>query len=109
MNAIDFLRESAVYLVSERPDLYDMPTAIEELSRGMDTLREGAAHVLECVLFSSFALMRIAGDGFEEFILTRKITGMLRHEEEEGVRAYSYDPTVPGLPFILALDEGPSA
>ena len=95
MNTIDFLRESATFLVADRPDVYDHETAVEELSVAMDTLRESEnTDRFTCIMFTSYAMMRLYVDGVEEFILTRKLSSVLVFEEEAEVSAYSYHPNI---------------
>ena len=96
-NAIDWLRETAAYLVWDRPDVYDHETAVEELSVAMDTLREAPpGQEFAAIMFTSYVLMRIyiADDdgqrGVEEFVLTRKLSSLIVFEAERQVAAYSY-------------------
>lgn len=106
MNTIDFIRETAAYMAEDRPDVYDHETAVEEISTAVDALREGGESQFECCTFTSYFLARIYDDGVEEFIFSRKVSGLLICEEEEDVRAFSYDESV-GLPHIMdtPLDE----
>ena len=93
-------------MANDRPDVYDVPTAVEEISTAIDCLREVGEAAFEAVTFTSYVLARILDDGAEEFMLSRKISGLLICEEEEDVRAFGYDRSV-GLPHILdeALDD----
>jgi hypothetical protein len=90
MNTIDWLRETAKFMVADRPDVYDYETAVEELSVGMDTLREANIEPFSCIMFTSYALMRIYMEGVEEFILSRKLSSVVVFEAEHEVGAYSY-------------------
>lgn len=99
-NTIDFLRETAKIMTEDRPDVYDEEGAVEELSTAMDSLREDWDTLFGCIMFASYVLIRIFDDGMEEFMLSRKMTGLAICEEEEDVRAYSYLPEWEGLPFI---------
>lgn len=90
MNVIDFLRESADYLVADRPDVYDHETAVEELSVAMDSLRDANIEPFSCMMFTSYALMRIYMEGVEEFLLSRKLSSVVLFAEEAQAGAYSY-------------------
>lgn len=98
MNVIDFIRESAVYMARDRPDIYDAALAVRELTAAMDTLRE-ADLAYGCVMFTSYLLSRVMDDGVEEFMLTRKISSVLVCEEESACLVFSYSPEVelPGI------------
>lgn len=100
MNAIDFIRESAKVLTDYRPDVYDVETAVEELSTSMDQLRSFDIPVAS-IMFTSFILTRLVDDGVEEFILSHKLTGLFICEEEEDVQSYAFDESITGLPHIL--------
>lgn len=90
MDAIDFLRESARFLVADRPDVYDQDTAVEELSVAMDSLREEWDRKFSCIMFTSYAMMRLYMEGVEEFVLTRKLSSVVLFAAEEQVSAYAY-------------------
>lgn len=100
MNVIDFIRESAAFLVWDRPDLYDQETAVEELSSSIDTLREFPDKPLSLISFSSYLMTRFVDDGVEEFLLTRKLSSILLFEEEEECRVYTHVEGI-NLPSIL--------
>lgn len=78
----------------DRPDVYDYETAVEELSVAMDTLREANIEPFSCLLFTSYALMRIYLEGVEEFILSRKLSSVIVFEQEAQVGAFSYHPDI---------------
>ena len=101
-NAIDFIRASAEFLVEDRPDLYDQRTAVNEISQSMEDLR-GTGKLVAFVTFSSYVLSRIydVEEASEEFILSRKLAGLLSCLPEADVRAYAYDGNV-NLPHILS-------
>jgi len=109
MNTIDFLRESAWFLTEDRPDLYDHETAMEELDVAMTTLREEPDRQFSCIMFSSYAMMRLwmpdetGTEGVEEFILSRKLSSVIVFEAEEEVSAYTYHPDIE-LPSPLDND-----
>ena len=103
MNTIDFLRESAWFLTEDRPDLYDHETAMEELDVAMTTLREEPERQFACIMFSSYAMMRLYVEGVEEFILSRKLSSVIVFEAEEEVSAYTYHPDIE-LPSPLDND-----
>lgn len=94
MNTIDWLRETATFMVADRPDVYDYETAVEELSVAMDTLREASIKPFSALMFTSYALMRIYMEGVEEFILSRKLSSVIVFEQEAQVGAYSYHPAI---------------
>lgn len=100
MNTIDFIRETAIYMSNDRPDIYDMETAVDELSIAMDSLREEADTAFVTVTFTSYMLSRIWDGTSEEFIFARKVSGLAICEAEEDVRAFAYDYDV-DLPNIL--------
>lgn len=103
-NAVDFIRESAAFLVDDRPDLYNPEVAVHEITQAMEDLR-GTSKTVAFVSFTSYVLCRIWEDGVEEFILSRKISGLLICMEEQDVRAYSYG-LAEGLPFVGEDPEG---
>lgn len=90
MNIIDFLRESAAFLVADRPDVYDHETAVEELSVAMDNLREAQNQKFAAIVFTSYVMMRLVEEGVEEFLLTRKLSSAIIFEAEQEVGAYGY-------------------
>lgn len=100
MNVIDFLSATADFMVEDRPDVYDKETAVEELSCAMDALREYDDRPVATMMFTSYLLTRILEDGAEEFILSRKMSGVILFEEEESCRVYSYSNSV-ALPGVL--------
>lgn len=104
MNVIDFLAATADYLVTDRPDIYDKETAVEELSCAMDALREYDDKPVATMSFSSYLLTRIVEEeGLEEFILSRKVASLGLFLPEEDCRAYSHIEGI-NLPHVL-LDE----
>lgn len=99
-DVIDFIRESAKFLCADRPDVYpNEATAVTELSEVMEALRQ-KTYQFSCVSFTSYLMCRVIEDGVEEFILTRKLSGLLLFEEEEECRVYSYHGKI-DLPDIL--------
>ena len=98
-NVIDFIRASAEVLADERPDIYDLEGAVEEMSENIDNLRE-LGLPFACISFTSFMITRTYEDDLEEFILARKITGMLHETDTGDTRAYGYIPDV-NLPYIM--------
>jgi hypothetical protein len=82
MNVIDWMRESAVFMAADRPDIYDTNGAMGELDRLMNNLRDRQESI---VLFSSYALVRFApDDGEEEFMLLKKISSVNTYEDGMG-------------------------
>ncbi len=80
MNVIDWLRETAVFMAADRPDIYNQPGAMQELDRLMNNLRDSEQTL---VLFSSYGLIRFAlDDGEEEFMLLKKISSVNTYEQE---------------------------
>lgn len=102
MNTIDFIRETAIYMANDRPDVYDKEGAVEELSEAIDVLRDQAVNPVESLFFCSFILTRLWDDGVEEFTLSRRIASVVIVEEEESVEAFGYTDDV-DLPHILDL------
>lgn len=105
MNVIDFIRESANFMVVDRPDVYDYATAVEELSLAIDSLREYDVRPVATIMFTSYVLARLVEDDTEEYLLARKLAGLVLFEEEETCRAFSYDSRV-NLPSVLDEFEG---
>ena len=99
MDVIDFIRESAVFIAKDRPDVYTEELAVIELHAAMDAMREKTYH-FSCISFTSYLLCRVIEDGVEEFILSRKLSSLLLFEDEEACRVYSHHPQV-DLPDIL--------
>lgn len=86
--------------------MYDFQTAVEELSVGMDSLREANIEPFSCLMFTSYALMRIYMEGVEEFLLSRKLSSVIVFEDDEEVGAYAYTDKI-SLPSPLdAPDNG---
>ena len=102
MNVIDWLRASADYMVADRPDVYDQETALEELSLGIESLRE-YAQPYACLMFTSYMLSRVLEEDVEEFFLTRKVSSLILFGEEEACRVYGHLDEI-SLPSVL--DEG---
>lgn len=99
MNAIDFIRESAAYLVKDRPDLYDTPSAVEELSTVIDWLREADIEPVSTAMFSSYVMTRIFDEGMEEFVLSRKLATLVICEADEHAAAWAYTDQI-NLPDV---------
>ena len=87
-NVIDWMRETATFMVNDRPDVYDHETAVAELSHNVDWLRREDRDVFSAVAFASYVLLRFMEDGVEEFTLTKKISSVLI--EPEAFDAYAY-------------------
>lgn len=103
MNTIDFIRETAIYMANDRPDVYDVETAVDELSVAMDILRDEAESPVESLFFTSYILTRVWDDGVEEFTLSRRLSSVVIVEEEESVTAFAYSDDV-DLPHILDME-----
>jgi hypothetical protein len=88
-NAIDFIRESAVYMVKQRPDIYDHTEAVADLIRAMDDLRDDPRRD-SVKFFSSFMLVRSVEDGCEEYVLGQKLSAFVRFEQEAEATAYTF-------------------
>lgn len=99
MDVIDFIRETAIYMAKDRPDIYTEDTAANELSDAIEYLR-GADGIYGCALFASYMLSRVEEEGLEEFLFTRKVSSVIVCEEEEECIAYSYGDEVK-LPSIF--------
>ena len=104
MDVIEWLSANARFMVVDRPDVYDFQTAIEELSVCLDLLRENDDRPVSTVSFTSYVLTRIVEDDVEEFILSRKMSGVMLFGAEEECAAYSYHPQV-DLPDVLDDDD----
>lgn len=102
MNVIDFIRESAAFMVADRPDIYDHETAVEELSVCIDSLRELGDSLFETISFTSYLLSRINDGECEEFILARKVTSTVIFPDGEA-DAYSHTEGI-NLPHVLDTD-----
>lgn len=106
MNVIDFIRESANFMVDDRPDVYSHESAVEELTHCIDTLREFPDKPLSLITFTSYCLMRFTEDDVEEFILSRKLSSVVLFGEEEQCDVYSHHPGLDGIPNILDDESG---
>lgn len=104
-NSIDFIRGSAAFMVSDRPDLYTHDLAVRDLSQAMEDLRS-TNKVVSFVSFSSYVLARILDLELdvEEFILAKKLSGLQICLPEADVRAYSYGP-VDSLPHVSIVPD----
>lgn len=101
MNVIDFLSATADYLVTDRPDVYDKQTAVEELSCAIDSLREYDDKPVATISFTSYLLTRIVEEeGLEEFILSRKVASLGLFLPEEDCRGYAHVDGI-NLPHVL--------
>lgn len=95
-DGIDFLRETARYMAKDRPDIYDEPTALHDLSETMERMREIDGPTWTS--FASYLLYKhVEDDVMEEWFFTRKITSMAIYEPENG----KYEP-----PLTLAHTRG---
>lgn len=102
MNVIDFIRESALFMTKDRPDVYpDAASAAAELTSVIEALRQYDEHkMFSCIVFTSYLLARIEADGVEEFMLTRKLSSLILFEEEEHCSVYSHHDQI-NLPSVL--------
>ncbi len=100
MNTLDWLSESAKYMAQDRPDIYTVSSAIDELSRLMESLRNLAIAPVASMMFTSYVLTRIVEEDMEEFMLSRKLTGLCIFEQEEVVQVFAYEDSI-GLPSVL--------
>lgn len=89
MNAIHFIRQTAEFMAKDRPDLYDVQTAISDLVKIMDGMREiGEA---TWTSFASYILiLTYEDDDIEDWNFTRKISSMTNFEEEEEMLVMGY-------------------
>ncbi len=99
MSAIDFVRETAIFMANDRPDLYTAEAAVDELWEQIEALRDMDMS-FGFVSFASYYITREWDEGVESFTFLRKISGYLLCEEEEDSRAFSYDVEM-NLPHIL--------
>lgn len=102
MNVIDFIRESAVFMSVDRPDIYSPDLAVRELTEAIEVLRQ-ADKEYGCVMFTSYVLSRIFDDGVEEFLLTRKLSSVLVCEDEQACLVFAFTPEV-NLPSVFDGD-----
>jgi len=104
MTTIDFIRETAIYMSQDRPDVYDVETAVEELSTAIENLREEYETPFCCVTFTSYVMTRLYEDGDESILFSRKISEVILCADES-VGVVAYDHAV-DLPFITdGLDD----
>lgn len=90
MNVIDWLRESAAYMASTRPEVYTHESALEQLTSQMEELRTKYGEVSPAMLMSGgFILIRLVVDeGIEEFQLAQLVSGAATFFPEEDVMVY---------------------
>lgn len=103
MNVIDFMRETASFMANDRPDLYDNESALAELIQVMDTLRSGDNN-FNIIMFASYVFIRMVDEGVEDFLFSRKISGLLLDHDEEKVGTYGFTDEV-GLPHVSDLSD----
>lgn len=92
-NTIDFLRESAKYMATDRPDLYTPESALGELSVTMDKMRDidGPGWTT----FASFMLFKHIeefddNEDVEEWFFMRRISSMAIFPSEGEVQVFGY-------------------
>lgn len=87
-NIIDFMRESAKFMASDRPDVYTPESALDELSQMMVRMREQDDDGITG--FASYMLIRHIEDGLEEWDLVRKLsTAVIDYDDPEAM-VYSH-------------------
>lgn len=102
MNTIDWFNASADFMVEDRPDIYDKQSALNDLNDAIEAARSAEGY--SAIHFTSYVLFRIVEDGFEEFTLTKKLSGFAVFPQENVVNIYGYAPEV-DLPQVDEYDE----
>lgn len=89
-NAIDFLRETAIFMAKDRPDIYpDGAIAMADLSNMMDKMREFGEPTWTS--FASYILfLHYEDEDVEEWTLTRKISSLTFFTEEQECLVLGY-------------------
>ena len=104
-NTIDWLVETAKFMAKDRPDVYsEVSEAVEELSGVIERLRDINIGPVSSMMFTSYVMTRIADDGVEEFLLSRKLSTLCIFEDEEVVTVLSYDAGI-NLPDVMEVDD----
>lgn len=97
MNTIEWLNRSAEYMFFESPHIYDNTfAAVADLDTHMNFLRTQTSNA--SISFGDYILARVSQEGFEEFLLTRKVSTLAIFEEDGVVEAYGHSPDI-DLPF----------
>lgn len=97
MNTIDWLNRTAEYMFFESPHIYESTfAAVADLDVHMNFLRTQPGNA--SISFGEYILARVSQEGFEEFLLTRKVSTLAIFEEDGIVEAYSHCIDV-DLPF----------
>lgn len=106
MNVIDFMKATADFMAEDRPDLYTPESALDEMTQVMDALRAGDQN-FNVIMFASYVFIRIVDEGMEDFLFSKKISGlMLDHlEEKVGVYGFTEDVNLPHVSQILHPDD----
>ena len=83
MNVVDWLRESANYMVEQYPDIYEYSTALGDLIHYMENLR-GSNQDVSGFMSGPFMMIRMTdGEGMEEFRLTHFVSSVTTFQPEE--------------------------
>lgn len=85
MNVVDWMRETAHYMVSQRPDIYDYDRASAELIDHMEYLRSNYPDfAVSAIMAGSFIMLRLVEDeGQEEFQVAQYISSVTTFQPEE--------------------------
>lgn len=97
MNTIEWLNRTADYMFFDSPHIYDNTfAAVADLDTHMNFLRTQPTNA--SISFGNYILARVNQQGFEEFLLTKKVSTLAIFEDEGMVEAYGHDIDV-DLPF----------
>lgn len=101
LNVIDFIRESAEFLHTDRPDVYSsVEDAVTELTRCMDSIDGSDGGWIS---FTSYVLFRHEEDGMIEWNLTRKLSSVTLFEPEEECLVLGYTDNSGTLKYGINL------
>lgn len=93
MNTIEWLNRTAEFMLFDSPHIYDDEfEAIADLDTHMNFLRTQTTNA--SISFGNYILARVAQEGFEEFLLTKKVTTLAIFEYDGTVEAYGHDPDI---------------
>lgn len=93
MNTIEWLNRTAEYMLFDSPHVYeDEFQAVADLDRHMNFLRTKPNNA--SISFGNYIMARVAQEGFEEFLLTKKVTTLGIFEYDGKVEAYGHDPDI---------------
>jgi hypothetical protein len=103
-NTIDFLRSTAEFMAKDRPDIYDVQTAITDLVTMMDKMR-GMGEPTWTSFASYILMLHYEGDDVEEWNFTRKVSSLTIFEEEGEVLVVGYTKNSGALKYGVDLPD----